>query len=215
MGTTVYCEISAKVEQPNHEPQPPVSAKPLPYVSKHNLMFRKHLLFPTLLSAGLGLGLFSCGSDTETVKEPTEGVVTTLTEVSPGDFRIVSETAVPRPEDSRIILNKMDSTTQVITLTEAQAMLGSDSTRYSQQQRSAVRRSSGGFFFFMMYNRMGGHTPRAGSYVNSQAYNRSAGVGSSLNNSARTTTRTRSGFGSKSSGSSSRSTGSSSRSFGG
>lgn len=179
-------------------------------------MLCKHLLFPALVSAGLGLSLFSCGSDKETVKEPTQGVVTTLSEVSPGDFRIVSETAVARPEDSRIILNKMDSTTQVITLAEARTMLTADSSRYSRQQRSAVRRSGGGFFWFMMYNRMGGHTPRSSAYVNQGAYNRSAATGSSLNSSARTTTRTRSGFGNKSSSSSTRSrTGGSSRSFGG
>lgn len=177
-------------------------------------MFRKRLLFPALITAGLALGLFSCGSDTETVKEPTQGVVTTLAEITPGDYRIVSETAVAKPEDSRIILNNLDSTSQVITLGEARTMLTADSSRYSQDQRRAVHRSSGGFFWFMMYNRMGGHTPNASAYASQSAYNRSAATGSSLNSSARTTTRTRSGFGSKSS-SGSRSTGGSSRSFGG
>lgn len=181
-------------------------------------MFRKHLLYPALVSAGLGLGLFSCGDDTETVRVPTQGVVTTLAEVTPGDYRIVSETAVDRPEDSRIIINKLDSTTQVVGLGEARMMLTKDSTRYSQEERSAVRRSGGGFFWFMMYNRMGGHTPRAGAYASQSAYNRSAATGSALNRTARTTTRTRSGFGSKSTSRStgtSRSSGSSTRSFGG
>jgi hypothetical protein len=58
-------------------------------------MFRKNNLIPALLTAGLGLGLFSCGSDTETVREPTEGIITTLTEISPDDFRIVSEDTTP------------------------------------------------------------------------------------------------------------------------
>lgn len=175
-------------------------------------MFRKHLLFPALLTAGLGLGLFSCGSDTETVQEPTQGIITTLNEITPGDYRIVSEETVANPADSRIVLTKLDSTTQTITLTEARAMLTADSTKYSQSERRAVRRSGGGFFWFMMYNRMGGHTPRASAYASRSAYNRSASVGSSMNRTARTTTRTRSGFGSKSGSSR---TGGSSRSFGG
>jgi len=177
-------------------------------------MFRKHLIFPALLTAGLGLGLFSCGSDSETVQEPTQGVITTLNEVAPGDYRIVSEEAVADPADSRIILTKLDSSTQTITLSEARTMLTADSTNYSQNERRAVRRSGSGIFWFMMYNRMGGHTPRAGAYASQSAYNRSANVGSSMNRTARTTTRTRSGFGSKSSSGASR-TGGSSRSFGG
>lgn len=175
-------------------------------------MFRKHLIFPALLTAGLGLGLLSCGDNTETVQEPTQGLVTTLTEVSEGDYRIASEEAVASVDDSKIILNKMDGTSETITLAEARAMTTSDSTRYSSEERRAVRRSGGGFFWFMMYNRMGGHTPRAGAYASQSAYNRSATAGSALKSSARTTTRTRSGFGS----SSRRSTGGrSTRSFGG
>lgn len=176
-------------------------------------MFRKHLIFPALLTAGLGLGLFSCGSDSETVQEPTQGVITTLNEVAPGDYRIVSEKTVANPADSRIILTKLDSSTQTITLSEARTMLTADSTRYTQDQRRAVHRGGGGLFWFMMFNRMGGHTPRAGAYASQSAYNSSASAGSSLNRTARTTTRTRSGFGSRSSGASR--TGGSSRSFGG
>lgn len=176
-------------------------------------MFRKHLLFPILVSIGLGLGVLSCGSDTETVKEPTQGLVTTLTEVSEGDYRIASEETTPSVDDSKIILNKLDGTSETITLAEARSMTTADSTRYSNDERRAVRRSSGGFFWFMMYNRMGGHSPRSSAYVNQTAYNRSASSGSALNSSARTTTRTRSGFGKSSSAS--RSSGGSTRSFGG
>ncbi|MEM6769534.1 MAG: hypothetical protein AAF597_03020 [Bacteroidota bacterium] len=175
-------------------------------------MFRKHLLFPALISAGLGLGLLSCGSNTETVQEPTQGLVTTLTEVSDGDFRIASEETVPNVTDSKIILNKLDGTSETITLGEARMMTTADSTRYSSEQRRAVRRSSGGFFWFMMYNRMGGHTPRASAYASQSAYNRSSTAGNSVRSTAKSTTRTRSGFGKSSSG---RSSGGSTRSFGG
>lgn len=178
-------------------------------------MFRKNNLIPALLTAGLGLGLFSCGSDTETVREPTEGIITTLTEISPDDFRIVSEDTTPNVEDSRIILNSMNGTSDTITLTQAREMATADSTKHSTRHRSAVRHSNGGFFFFMMYSRMGGHTPRAGAYVNNTAYNRSAANGTSLNKSARTTTRTKSGFGKSSGTSTGRSSGGSTRSFGG
>lgn len=176
-------------------------------------MLRKHLIIPALLSAGLGLGLLSCGDNTETVQEPTQGLVTTLTEVSSGDYLIASEETVPSVDDSKIILNKMDGTTETISLDEARMMTTADSSRYSSEERRAVRRSSGGFFWFMMYNRMGGHTPRAGAYASQSAYNRSATAGTALNNSARTTTRTRSGFGKSSTGRSS--SGRSTRSFGG
>ena len=177
-------------------------------------MLRKHLLFPALLSAGIGLGLLSCGSNTETVQEPTQGLVTTLTEVSDGDYRIASEETVSSVDDSKIILNKLDGTSETITLEEARAMTTADSTRYSTEERRAVRTGGSGFFWFMMFNRMGGHSPNPGAYANQSAYNRSAASGSALNRSARTTTRTRSGFGSSSSASRSRS-GGSTRSFGG
>lgn len=165
-------------------------------------MLRKHLILPALLSAGLGFALFSCGSDTETIQEPTEGLITTVTEVQPESYRIASEVPVDQIEDSRIIVENMDGMRDTFTLEEARLI-----TQVADSTQTRPFRSAGlGYWGFLMLGRMGGHSVSPGAYVNNSAYNNaSSSAGTRLNNSARTTTRSKSGFGS----------GKSTRSFGG
>ncbi len=67
-------------------------------------MLRKHLILSALLTVGLGLTTFSCGSDSDTVEVPTEGLVTTVTEVSTGDFKIESDVPVSNIADTPVIV---------------------------------------------------------------------------------------------------------------
>ncbi len=166
-------------------------------------MLRKHLLLPVLFSVGLGFTLFSCGFDDETIRVPTEGLITTVTEVSQENYKIASEEPVSRVEDSRIIIEKMGGLRDTFTLEEAKLItqVTADTTK-----TRAFRHAGMGYWGFLMLGRMGTHTPSAGAYVNNNAYNNaSTTAGSRLSGSARTTTRSRSGFGS----------GKSTRSFGG
>lgn len=159
------------------------------------------MIAATLVSIGLSLGLFRCGSDGvgQEGDEPTQGVITTVEEVAAGDFKIASEEVVPSPEDSRIIVNELSGASDTFTLAEARQIqeTSSDTSRVRRPFRSAML----GYWGFMMLNRVGSR-PSAGAYTSNTAYQRATSqTGSSLTRTARS----RSGFGS----------GSSTRSFGG
>lgn len=166
-------------------------------------MQTKHLL----LSIGLSFGLFSCGSsepETEVWQVPTEGLVTTVTEVDPDEYRILSEDPVPMIEDSRIIVENMEGTRDTFTLDEAKLMAADSTSASSRPFRSAGM----GFFGYLMIGRMLSGGVNSSAYVNNGAYNKATSTaGTSMSNSARPVTRTKSGFGSSSS--------KSTRSFGG
>ena len=170
-------------------------------------MFHKQYLLPALLSTGLAFSLFSCGGgdETETVTVPTEGLITTVQEVAPDDFKIASEVPVANPADSRVIVDyyAAEVPNDTFTLDEAKiiAQVSGDS-----KEGQATQRARSGYFGFLWFGRMGGFSPSAGAYVNNSAYSQASNTaGSRLNSTARTTTRTRSGFGG----------GKSTRSFGG
>lgn len=166
-------------------------------------MLRKHLILPALLSAGLGLSLFSCGSDTETVQVPTEGLITTVKEVSTDNYKIASEVPVDQIADSRIIVEDLEGARDTFTLEEAKLM--NQVTDPNSREGRPFRSAGMGYWGFLMLGRMGG-TPSSGAYVNSNAHQRAtSSAGTRMSSSARSTTRSKSGFGS----------GKSSRSFGG
>jgi hypothetical protein len=166
-------------------------------------MLYKHLILPALFSVGLGFSLFSCNAE-ETYQEPTQGLITTVTEVGPEDYKIASEESVDRIEDSRIIVEKLSGDRDTFTLEQAKLItqVTTDTSAVSQP----FRRAGMGYFGFLMLGRMGGHSVNSGAYVNNNAYNKaSSTAGSRLSSTARSTTRSRSGFGG----------GKSTRSFGG
>ncbi|MFT4685845.1 MAG: hypothetical protein ACJATN_000997 [Neolewinella sp.] len=166
-------------------------------------MLRKHLILSALLTVGLGLTTFSCGSDSDTVEVPTEGLVTTVKEVSTGDFKIESEVPVSNIADSRVIVEDLGGNRDTFTLDEAKmvSQVADPDSRAGRPFRSAGM----GYFGFLMLSRMG-RTPSAGAYINNGAHqSATSNAGSSMRNSARSTTRSKSGFGG----------GKSTRSFGG
>ena len=154
------------------------------------------LLFISL-TAGLGLGLLRCDSGSE----PTQGVVTTVREVSPDDWKIADERPVDAVVDSRVIVDRLTGTTDTFTLDEVRAIQQSEPD--TARTRRPFRSAGLGYWGFIMLNRMG-RTPTASAYTNQAAYQRATSTaGSSLSR----TSRARSGFG--------RTSGSSTRSFGG
>ncbi len=169
-------------------------------------------IIPALLLIFLACGLIftSCGSessDTEMVEVPTEGLITTVQEVSADQFKIESEETVQDTADSRIIANYMNETSDTFTLQEARLMRSSGSER----QQSVVRSAGLGYFGFIMLGRMGGMAPRSGAYTSASAHNKAtSGAGQKMKSSANRVTRTR-----PSSGKSGYGSGKSTRSYGG
>jgi len=115
----------------------------------------------------------------QTVYITTKGVETLVEEVSPGDvFKIKDETILDSKEASRAIVFNLDQSIDTLSM----ASMKEDST---DPRRSALRSTlMGGLAFAYLTNRAGAVTPRSGSYVNSQAYNKSNSMTSSLKNSA-------------------------------
>ncbi len=143
--------------------------------------------------------LFNCGGDSaeEGWEEPTQGLITTVTEVKTDEYKIASEETVPSPADSRIIVNNLTGTSDTFTLEEAK-LIEAEGSSASRPIRSAMM----GYWGFMMLGRIG-RTPSAGAYVNQGAYNNAT---QRAGQPMKTSARARGGF-----GSSTRST----RSFGG
>lgn len=166
-------------------------------------MIRIRFFLPALLACGFGFSLLSCGGggETETYEVPTEGLITTVQEVAPDDFKIASEEPVSNPADSRIIVDYYAEEMPNDTFTLEEAKIIAQASGDSKEGQ-ATQRARTGFFGFLMLGRMGGFSPSAGAYVNNGAYNNANNV---AGNRMRSTARTRSGFGS----------GKSTRSFGG
>ena len=76
----------------------------------------------------------SCSSDngndweTVTTYEVTKGVVTTLEETTPGQFLITDEQVVGQRDSSRVIIKRLDGTTEVLTLAQARGLVAAQDT---------------------------------------------------------------------------------------
>lgn len=171
----------------------------------------------------------SCGNNVEYVQEEvvemTKGVVTTVEEVSPDEFRIVDEQVIDDKNASQVIANYISGDSDTMNLAEVQDWSGgsgnydsnsstASNTTSSDTTRHYRRRS--GIGSIIMYGYMGymmGRTtsPNPAAYKNQSTYNRvSNSTGSTLNKTAKRTTvskpsKTKSGYGS----------GKSTRSYGG
>lgn len=157
-------------------------------------MFRILLLLFAPLS--LTVLFTGCGDGSS---EPTEGVITTVEEVSPDEYKIASEEVVPNPVDSRIVINKLDGSSESYTLEEAKQIQQTEPE--SSRAYSPFRSAMLGYWGFLMLNRIGSRPP-ASAYTSNRAYQQATtSTGSRLS----TTSRARSGFGG----------GKSTRSFGG
>ncbi|WP_020536206.1 hypothetical protein [Lewinella cohaerens] len=168
-------------------------------------------LFFALIFTSFGMAvLSSCGSNVEYQEEevPTQGLITTVQEVQPDEFKIEDEVPIPDTSQSLIIAKYLDGGIDTFTLTEARLM---QSQGTSSQGSGIMRAASYGFFGYMIGRSMSrGFRPSASAYRDPNTYNR---VNNSTGNTIRSTSQkvsrpssgSRSGYG----------TSKSSRSYGG
>jgi hypothetical protein len=152
--------------------------------------------------------MVACGSSTEEVEMPSQGLITTVVEVQPEEFKIEDERPIPDTAKSLIIAKYLNGTIDTFTLTEARFLQQSG---YSGTHGGVFRAASYGFFGYMIgRSMMGGYRPSASAYRDPNTYNR---VNNSTGNTIRSTSTrvSRPSSGSKSGFGGSRST----RSFGG
>ncbi len=181
----------------------------------------------TALCLLLGVALFTgCGDSSQPAAlNPSEGLITTVREVQPNDWRIADEQIVADTNDSRIIAEHISGRIDTFTLAEARAAQSlsepTDTTSGNSSNGYHGRHYYGGgypFFsiaswglmgYYMGRSMGGGFSPRASAYVDPQTYNRvTSTAGTRLRSTAvrrSAPTGGRSGFGS----------GRSTRSFGG
>jgi hypothetical protein len=109
------------------------------------------------LAMAAAMAATGCGSsepewEAVTVQEPTKGVVTRLKEKADGQYEIVEEKMVERPEDSRIIIQALDGTEKTLTLAEAKGLVQpTDTVQNTQTQH----RSHHGLGSTIWYGAMG------------------------------------------------------------
>ena len=153
-----------------------------------------------LALAALLISSIACGTDSdsaikyenEVVETPTQGVITTVKEVSEGEFKIEDEVAVSNPKDSRIVAKWSDSTIDTFTLDEARV------EQESGSRGGFMTAASYGMMGYMMGRSMGAFRPSSGAYVDQKSYNKAAnGAGKSMKQTAKRTTisKPKSGFG--------------------
>ncbi|MBN8683783.1 MAG: hypothetical protein J0L99_14160 [Chitinophagales bacterium] len=75
-----------------------------------------------------------CGSDngsdweTVTVQEPTQGVITTISEKTDGSYEIIDEKVIPERKDSRVIVQRQSGKTDTMTLEAAKGLVSPQDT---------------------------------------------------------------------------------------
>ncbi len=159
--------------------------------------------------------LYNCGGSSseveyEEVVLPTEGLITIVKEVEPEQFKIEDEVTIPNTEESLIVANYLDETSDTFTLAEARLM---EANGYPGRSGSVMQAASYGFFgYMMMRNMSSARRPQQGAYTSKSAYDKtSQTAGQKLNQSASRTRRVKPSSGKSGYGSGSKST----RSFGG
>ena len=159
-------------------------------------------IFPFLYVTILAFVLSACGG-AERVDQ-NAGIVTTVREVSEGEFKIEDEQMVPQKSASAIIAKYADNTIDTIPLSEMQQMMG-DSTMANAAQDSTHHRHhyyrrhnsmfsivSWGMMGYMLGRSRRNFSPRPSAYVNQSTYQRvSNTTGTRFRNSTSRTTSSR------------------------
>jgi len=140
-------------------------------------------LFPFFCGAlALSFALTSCGG-AERV-DTDAGIVTTVREVSEGEFKIEDEQMVESKSASAIIAKYADNTTDTIPLSEVERMMNDSTMAQASQdtthQRHHHYRRHSSMFSIVSYGMMGymlgrsrsSFRPRPSAYVNQSAYQR-------------------------------------------
>jgi len=140
---------------------------------------------------------------------PTQGLITVVKEVETDLFKIDEELTIPETEQSLIVANYLDTTSDTFTLEEARLM---EANGYPGRSGSVMQAASYGLFGYMIARNMtSARRPQRGAYTSQQAYDKSRNTNQKLNQTASRTRRAKPSSGRSGYGSGSKST----RSFGG
>ena len=162
-------------------------------------LFNKSIDFKNSLLLVVGIAvifsLSSCGSSgstTETVYDPTQGIITKVKEMEQDLFRITDEEIVPTVAESRIIATYLDGVIDTFTLDEAR-LEDADNPRRSRTRGVLM----GGMMGYMMGKNMNTPVSRA-AYASDSAYKKGQTSNSKLKSTSKTRTvsKSKSGFGS-------------------
>lgn len=168
---------------------------------KRNFTRLKNATRQTLIAVGTAGALFLSSCDNvqyveEQQVELTKGLITTLEEIEPNNFKIIDEQVVESKADSRVITQYMDGTIDTLMLNDvdpttlAATAEPSDSTGRNHYHRR--RSMSGVLMGGLMGYYMGRSTsvpPSASSYRDQNTYNRvNSSAGRTLSNTASRTT---------------------------
>jgi hypothetical protein len=173
------------------------------HIPNHQLMWQK-VKYYVYGAIALVIIYNACFRSPEMEEVPTQGLITTVTEVEPEKFKIEDEQTVQDTNDSRIIAKYLNGNIDTFTLAEAR-LVQSAGFGAAGVAGMAMQAATFGFLGYMMGRAMTSR-PSAGAYTNQGTYDR---VNNTTGNSIRSTTarvpKGRSGFGG----------GRSTRSFGG
>jgi hypothetical protein len=127
-----------------------------------------------LLSAGVivVLGISSCSGSTEqSVELPAQGLITTVTEVQPKEFKIEDETSIPDTSASLIIAKYLDGKVDTFTLAEARLMQQQGGNGGHSMAGPIMTAAGAGLLGYMLGRSMS-RPPVPSAYTNQQTYNR-------------------------------------------
>jgi len=186
---------------------------PFRYFSKFPTIKKTVTTGALLFTMAGGLALYtSCSSGgteyvSETVLEPTQGLITKVEEVKKDAFKIADETVVEKKEDSRIIAKYLDGEVDTFTVEQVKLMQKDGSSGPRMSGMSGIL--MGGAMGYLMGKSMS-RPLNSNAYKNTSAFNKSTGTTQTMAQTAKKTVRNRPAR-AKSNFGSSRST----RSFGG
>ena len=99
------------------------------------------------------------GQDWEevTVQEPTKGVVTTIEETEAGKFAIADEQVVSSKDSSRVIIKRLDGSSETLTLDQARHLVQPQDTAgtHNSSHNTAYRHHSSGLGGVLWWGAMG------------------------------------------------------------
>lgn len=151
------------------------------------LALTKKLTLTAIIAATITLQ--SCGDDPsprikdakqETVYESTQGVVTEVEEVQPGnEYKIIDERIIDEKDKSIAIVHTLEGTVDTLSLRK----MKNDESSYSRHSglRSILYYSLAASYF---NRRLSNVTPNRSNYKNASAYNKSTGLKNNLKSTA-------------------------------
>lgn len=138
-----------------------------------------HRLLPALFALSFLATLPGCVSDSNSREQtfnlqttrPTEGLITTVQEVSAGEWKIADETVVANPADSRIIAKSMDGQVDTFTVEEAKLM-ANNPQQYPRHGSMTSTLGMGLMAYYLFARPMGSFRPQRGAYMDQRTYDR-------------------------------------------